>query len=1002
MKRILSIITAGCLALVAFSCVKEENAVVDISKATAPVLLSASAEDNVTVMYTPAVFAMDFNKKMPVYHTLALVSINGEASNITLTTKNDGSTLTLTGKSLTNVLKLRGFEVDDQVPVEVVVRGSIQDPSRGITNGYIDSKEKYSFTWTMPDDAVAGNPWEEFTETSSWGLIGSIASTGNSWNADGPMYSTPDGTRHVARNVKFTTTDQFKVRKDGGWDVNFGAPGETEPYVMTIGEAIEATPGGKNLGVPVDGNYDLLLDEDAGSLTLFAAYVTYPGFDEISTWSVIGNIPSVPMGWDKDIQMTTDGEWHVAEGVVLTTADQFKFRKDCDWGTNFGAPGDTEPVVLQMDEEYEAVNGGKNYAVPADGTYDLLVNPDASLVKIVASLGGKSPLVGGDTPQPPAPAVTGWNIIGLNGDWENDILATQNGNVWTVYATATEATAFKWRKDGAWDENYGGVLVALGEPFAAEAGGSDIAVEPGFYEISLDTEALTITVKEGNVFSLIGEINGDSWSKDIYMSEKNGIWTSVTVSIEGGFKIRHNCSWADENVYGAEDGFTAEPGVAFTAVQPGGNIAVEPGNYKVTFNPETKEILIGESKYPEQLFMIGDDFGSWNWDSDGVVEMTPVVHNPDWGAEAEGQFWTVRYITAGRGFKFCSQRAWNGDFWGLTYNDGFTEAGGNCTVAEDGIYMVHVDFKNEKVHVEPARIYGIGSCFGGWTAEMEDALFKADGKVLKATTLGEGELRMYAASSIATSDWWTREFIFFEDGIIDYRGDDEGQGDQARFSVKQGQTITLDFNAGTGSVSGEGVTPDLPENMYMIGGAFGNWSWDDPGVVELTPVNGKKGQFWTIRSIEAGSPFKFCAVKAWSGDFTGLGEDSGYTVNGGNCEVAESGVYMIYVDTDNKKLVVEPAKVYGIGDTFGGWNEGMENALFAAADGKLSATVAADGELRMYAASSAATSDWWTREFIILDGQIAYRGNGGDQERVSVKAGQKVTLDFNAGTGVIE
>ena len=80
----------------------------------------------------------------------------------------------------------------------------------------------------------------------------------------------------------------------------------------------------------------------------------------------------------------------------------------------------------------------------------------------------------------------------------------------------------------------------------------------------------------------------------------------------------------------------------------------------------------------------------------------------------------------------------------------------------------------------------------------------------------------------------------------------------------------------------------------------------------------------------------------------------------------------------------------------------MESALFSTADGKASVTVSAAGDLRMYAASSIATSDWWTREFIILDGKIAYRGNGGDQERVHIAAGAKVTLDFNAGTGVIE
>ena len=1098
----------------------------DISKATPPTMVSVTVEDNVTVQYTPAVFNMSFNKQMATYHTLALVSIAGKETNYTLSTKNDGSTITLNGRTLTNLLKGRGYVTGDVIPVEIVVRGSIQDPSRGITNGYVDSHEKYGFSWTMPDDSVPGNPWEDFTETSSWSMIGSIASTGNSWNADGPMFSTPDGTRHVARNVRLAPGDQFKVRKDGGWDTNFGAPGDTEPYVMTVGEAIEATPSGKNMGVSAEGNYDLLLDEDAGTLTLFSAYVTYPGFDEVSTWSVIGNIASVPMEWNKDIQMTTDGEWHVAEGVVLTTADQFKFRKDLGWDTNIGAAGDTEPFVVELDNEYDGVANGKNIAVPADGTYDLLVNPDAGYFKVVESLGGKSPLVGGDTPEPPAPTVTGWNIIGLNGDWDNDVLATQNGSVWTAYITATDATGFKWRKDGAWDENYGGVLETLGVPFEAVPNGGDISIPAGFYKVELDTEALTITVSEGNVYSLIGEINGDTWTKDVFMTEKNGVWTSVTVSIEGGFKIRHNCSWADADVYGAEDGFTAEPGVAFTAVQPGGNISVAPGNYKVTFNPETKEVLIGESKYPEQLYMIGEEFGGWNWSSDGVVEMVPVVYQPDWGAacnNSEAQFWTVRYISAGKGFKFSPVRDWGSDFWGLTYNDGFTEAGGNCTVAEDGIYLIHVDMKNEKVHVEPARVYGIGSCFGGWDAAMEGALFQADGKVLKATTQDEGELRMYVESAISTSDWWTREFIFF-DGKIDYRGDDEGQGDQARVNVLKGQVVTLDFNAGTATVTGEGEVSDdpkawsligtlkgtswdtdfdltntsgstwvienvaigaaeefkiradhdwaksvggpegndqstidpenpydvykpelgvpftagdknirigvegnytitfdykantiliepyqeFPEHLYMIGEEFGGWDWNSDGVVELTPVLHQPdwgaeapGQFYTIRYIHAEKGFKFCAKRAWGDDFWGLTTNDGFTEAGGNCTVAEDGMYLVHVDMKNGKVHVEPARVFGIGECFGGWDAEMTGAQFTVADGKLTATTASAGKLRMYVASSIATSDWWTREFNVIDGKITPRILD-ELAAPEVAAGAKVTLDFNAGTGVIE
>ena len=91
-----------------------------------------------------------------------------------------------------------------------------------------------------------------------------------------------------------------------------------------------------------------------------------------------------------------------------------------------------------------------------------------------------------------------------------------------------------------------------------------------------------------------------------------------------------------------------------------------------------------------------------------------------------------------------------------------------------------------------------------------------------------------------------------------------------------------------------------------------------------------------------------------------------------------------------------------MGNCFGGWTEGMENALFTEADGRLVLTVPASGELRMYAASSIATSDWWTREFIILDGKIVYRGKGDDQERVNVGAGAKITLDFMNNLGTIE
>ena len=222
-------------------------------------------------------------------------------------------------------------------------------------------------------------------------------------------------------------------------------------------------------------------------------------------------------------------------------------------------------------------------------------------------------------------------------------------------------------------------------------------------------------------------------------------------------------------------------------------------------------------------------------------------------------------------------------------------------------------------------------------------------------------------------------------------------------------TITLTYNLAQGAIANSykydikmTAASALPSEMYMIGDAIGGWDWAGDYIVSMTPVHSAEGAFWTIKPLEAGKPFKFCPVKDWNGDFTGLGEDSGYVVADGNCSVEADGIYMIYVDVKNKKLVVEPAAVYGIGDCFGGWTAKMEAAQFAVEGQSLKVTVPADGNLRMYAETSAATTDWWTREFNVFDGKIEFRGNGGDQAAVAVTAGQVVTLNFADNTATIQ
>ena len=521
-----------------------------------------------------------------------------------------------------------------------------------------------------------------------------------------------------------------------------------------------------------------------------------------------------------------------------------------------------------------------------------------------------------------------------------------------------------------------------------------LEVPGGLYYVNMDAKRSKLTMVQIKSLGIVGDMVG-GWDQDIDMSYDASAnrFMAVANVVSGKFKIRFNHDW--DYSFGGD--------VAAVVFNSNDNFdASYEGEYKVFLNVGKAPFSVGfvNANLPETLYMVGADFGNWDWTSEDVVELVPVVYNPAWNVTTtEGQFWTIRYLTAGNGVKFNGNRAWDGQQFGsLAQNEGFTnDKDGNVVVAESGLYMIHIDMVNGILHLEPARVYGIGDCFGGWTEGMEDALFQHEGKKMKITVPNGGEIRMYAASEISTSDWWTREFVFF-DGKIAYRGN---AGDQDRVKVLAEQEIVLDFNAGTASLEGEGEAPELPETMYMIGTAVGGWTWEE-NALPMIPVNGKLGHFWRILPIKAGDGFKFNSQTNWTGAFAGLDTNTGISWdNDGNAIVANDGLYMIYVDTENSQLCVETAKIYGIGDCFGGWTEAIDGALFTVDGSKASIEIPAAGQVRMYAASSIASSDWWTREFIILEGQIVYRGNDGDQARVAVLKGQTVTLDFATGEGAI-
>ena len=192
---------------------------------------------------------------------------------------------------------------------------------------------------------------------------------------------------------------------------------------------------------------------------------------------------------------------------------------------------------------------------------------------------------------------------------------------------------------------------------------------------------------------------------------------------------------------------------------------------------------------------------------------------------------------------------------------------------------------------------------------------------------------------------------------------------------------------------------DCPVTITNV--TIGNWDWSAASVVSMVPVHSHEGMFWAVRYMTTNTEFKFCAIKEWNGDFCTLGTNEGF-VTPGNNKVEADGLYTIIVDLLGDKVTVMPAEIYGMGPCFGDdkdWYVGKHpftNGTTA------TATLVADGDLRMYAKIPGNEDNWWQSEFNIYDGKIVYRATGGDQAAVPATAGQTVELDFNAGTGSIK
>ncbi|MBE6237160.1 MAG: SusF/SusE family outer membrane protein [Bacteroidales bacterium] len=348
-------------------------------------------------------------------------------------------------------------------------------------------------------------------------------------------------------------------------------------------------------------------------------------------------------------------------------------------------------------------------------------------------------------------------------------------------------------------------------------------------------------------------------------------------------------------------------------------------------------------------------------------------------------------------------------------------------VKEEGLYHIVLDNNTQGDLADGAQIivqkanWGVRGGMNGWGYTAGEMTKNEDGSI--TYTWADQDLAANGEFKFASCHGWKINLdvdgkVKAEVGLGLLEGKLHHTGANIVAGEKAGlYKITLTYKAKAGNLADSftyavELTKEstLPTECFMTGTAFGNWTWGSEGIVSLIPVHSHGGHFWTVRQLNANEGVKLSTINVandWSKAFGKMTNGTGYTNDkDDNLVVAESGLYMIYVNFVDNALIVEPAKIYGMGPVFtasgDSWTGGA--AAFTIADNLASITVDNAGSLRQYAAAPTGVTgvEWWQMEFNIYDGKIVYRAGGGDQEAVAVNAGQTVTLDFNAGTGSIK
>ena len=465
------------------------------------------------------------------------------------------------------------------------------------------------------------------------------------------------------------------------------------------------------------------------------------------------------------VDFNKDGASAAANGFKLTGVAGWD--DTCNWGLEDNTTAEAEAASLQL------ITGGGSQDIKAYAKRFYGFEFDKTTLVLKKSWGADQ--IG---------------IIGLNGDWETDIVMEYNPK-WTRFYADIEATAdteMKFRADAGLDLNWG---------VDCAQGGGNIAVAAGKYRVYFNpaTGLIEFNAKnfgteedtgangggttpepepepgiEENRWGVVGTINSWGGTPDLYMNEVGEnlyVRMGVTVTADDQFKVRFNNGW-DVNAGAAGDvePFAVTVGEEMALVAGGKNLSAPAGTYDIYFNIENYKMwVMPEGETPsgvevKSLKIYGDvsatgwtNCNAWIWDAAGAN-----YTGGNWPGEAlsmEGDYYV-----------------WNvpASLMGATVNVIFSNGEGDQTVditgvvLSDDVVITLTDNEggkwnatiNGEAPVEPEKpaetTYGILGEFNGWGDDV-DLVARGDGwYVTEGLSVTAGKLL------IRLNDAWDEKF----------------------------------------------------------------------------------------------------------------------------------------------------------------------------------------------------------------------------------------------------